>query len=602
MEDRHCVALAVLVAVGALLARSVPAAGAGRPALGATIVACLLAAVRSRPLLLCAAALLLAGVLGARSWAGVEPPPPTRWAGTATLATDPIASGGAVRAQLRLAGGRHVDALAFGAAGGCLRPRLTGERVEATGTLDAPARGSRARLAARHVSARLSVATCRPAGAGPPWIRAANTLRRTLARGATALPEDRRALWAGLVVGDDRDEPADLTADFQTAGLTHLLAVSGQNVAFALAAAGPLLRRLGLRGRFAAALGVLALFGLAVRWEPSVLRATAMAALALLAGVLGVEASPLRLVALAAAGLILVDPMLVHRLGFQLSVAAVVGMALWTRPLAARLPGPAMLRDAVAASLAAQVATAPLLLTLGGLSPVSVPANALAVPVAGPVMVWGLTAGLVAGVLGGWPAWLLHLPTRLLLAWLVAVAQGAARLPFAPVGAVAVALAAGLVWWAVQRDQRRRPSRNTLALLSVVVLVVPSVRLAATGPGPLTDDRSAYGLRLWRDEGVTVAALDGGDPARVLSALRARQVGRIDLVVATRTGPRVLAPLAAILERHDVVTLAGPSRLDVAGLRPFPEGVSLVVEPYTVTSGPNGTIEVVRRQSTTSAR
>ncbi len=600
MEDRHCVALAVLVSIGALLARSVPAAAAGRPALAATVVACVLAAVRSRPLLACVAALLLAAVLGARSWAGVEPPSPTRWAGTATVVTDPVAGGGAVRAQLRLAGGRHVDALAFGKAGGCLRPRLAGERIEATGALDAPAPGSQARLAARHVSARLSLATCRPAGAGPPWIRAANTLRRTLARGATALPEDRRALWAGLVVGDDRDEPADLTADFQTAGLTHLLAVSGQNVAFALAAAGPLLRRLGLRWRFAAALAVLALFGLAVRWEPSVLRATAMAALALLAGVLGVEASPLRLVALAVAGLVLVDPMLVHRLGFQLSVAAVVGMALWAHPLAARLPGPAVLRDALAASLAAQVATAPLLLTLGALSPVSVPANALAVPAAGPVMVWGLTAGLVAGVLGGWAAWLLHLPSRLLLAWLVGVAQGAARLPFAPVGAVAVALAAGLVWWAV-RGQGRRPRRRTLALAAVVVMVVPSVRLATTGPGPLTDDRSAYGLRLWRDRGVTVAVLDGGDPARVLSALRARQVGRIDLMVATRTGPRVLAPLAAVLDRHDVVTLAGPARLDVAGLRPFPEGSSLIVEPYTVTSGPRGTIEVERRRSTTSA-
>lgn len=593
--------LAVLVAAGALLARSVPAAAAGWPALVLAAVACAVAAATSRPLLLGVAGLLLAAVLGARSWAGVEPPPTTRWAGTATVATDPVAGGGAVRAQLRLAGGRHVDALAFGAAGGCLRPRLAGEGVEVKGTLDAPARGSRARLAARHVSARLSVAACRPAGAGPPWIRVANSLRRTLAQGSTALPEDRRALWAGLVVGDDRDEPADLTSDFQTAGLTHLLAVSGQNVAFALAAAGPLLRRLGLRARFTAALGVLALFGLAVRWEPSVLRATAMAALALLAGVLGVEASALRLVSLAVAGLVLVDPMLVHRLGFQLSVAAVVGMALWARPLAARLPGPAMLRDAVAATLAAQAATAPLLLTLGGLSPVSVPANALAVPAAGPVMVWGLTAGLLAGVLGGWAAWLLHLPSRLLLAWLVAVAQVAARLPFAPVGAVIVALAAGLVWWAVRRDQRRRPTRRTLAVVAAVVLVAPSVRLAATGPGPLSDDRSAYGLRLWRAGGVTVVALDGGDPARVLSALRARQVGRIDFVVATRTGPRVLAPLAAVLDRHDVVALAGPARLDVAGLRPFPPGASLLVGPFTVTSGPNGAVEVVRRQSTTSA-
>ena len=588
--------LAVLVATGALVARSVPEAGARWPALVLAVGACVAAAAASRPLALGVAGLLLAAVLGARSWAGVEPPPPTRWAGTATVITDPVRGGGAVRAQLRLAGGRHVDALAFGAAGSCLRPRLAGEQVEATGTLDAPARGSRARLAARHVSARMSVATCRPVGDGPPWMRAANALRRTLARGATTLPEDRRALWAGLVVGDDRDEPADLTSDFQTAGLTHLLAVSGQNVAFALAAAGPLLRRLGLRSRFAAALVVLGLFGLAVRFEPSVLRATAMAALALLAGVLGVEASAIRLVALAAAGLVLIDPMLVHRLGFRLSVAAVVGLALWARPLAARLPGPAVLRDAVAATLAAQVATAPILLTLGGLSPVSVPANALAVPAAGPIMVWGLTGGLAAGVLGGPAAWVLHLPSRLLLAWLVSVSQVAARLPFAPVGAATVGLAAGLVWWAVRREQRRRPSRRTLVVAAIIVLLVPSARLAASGPGPLSDDRTASGLRLWRSGGVTVAALDGGDPARVLTALRHRQVGRIDLVVATRTGPRVLAPLAAVLDRHDVVTLAGPARLDVAGLRPFPTGSSILIGPYAVTSGPSSAVEVVRRR------
>jgi len=594
LEDRHCVLLAALVAAGALSARSVPPVGASWLALIAAVAACALAAVLSRPLVLGGAGVLLAAVLGARSWAGVEPPPPSSWAGVATLATDPAAGGGAVRAQLRLAGGRHVDALAFGAAGGCLRPRLAGERVEATGRLVAPAKGSRERLAARHVSARLTVATCRPAGAGPPWIRAANSLRRTLARGATTLPEDRRGLWAGLVVGDDRDEPPEVEADFQSAGLTHLLAVSGQNVAFALAAAGPLLRRFGLRGRFAAALIVLGLFGMAVRWEPSVLRATAMAALALLTGVLGVEASAIRLVSLAVAGLILIDPMLVHRLGFRLSVAAVIGLALWARPLAARLPGPAVLRDAVAATLAAQAATAPLLLTLGGLAPASVPANALAVPAAGIVMVWGLTGGLAAGILGGWAAWLLHLPSRLLLAWLVGVSGIAARLPLAPVGAVPLLVAAGLVWWAVRREEVRGPSRRALGIAAAVVLLVPSVAAAATGPADLAEDRSALGLRLWRARGSTVVALEGGDPARVLSTLRARRVSRIDLVVATRTGPRVLAPLAAILDRHDVVTLLGPARLDVAGLRPFPVGTTVRTGPFTVTSGPAGTVEVRR--------
>ena len=591
MEDRHCVLLAVLVAIGALAGRAQPGAGKAMVLAGA-LAGCALAAALSRPLLLCVAALLLAAALGARCWAGVEPPAgTTSWDGRATVVTDPERGGGAVRSQLRLAGGRHVDALAFGAAGACLRPLLAGEEVEVAGALGPPAAGSRLRLAARHVSARFTVAECRPVGRGPVWMRTANGLRRTLARGATVLPEDRRGLWAGLVVGDDRDQPAAVEADFSAAGLTHLLAVSGQNVAFALAAAGPVLRRFALRGRLVAALVVLALFGTAVRWEPSVLRATAMAALALLAGALGVEASPLRLVSLAAAGLVLVDPMLVHRLGFRLSVAAVVGLALWARPLAARLPGPRMLREALAATLAAQAATAPVLLTLGGLPPASIPANVLAVPAAGPIMVWGLTGGLVAGLVGGRVAWLLHLPSRLLLDWLVAVADGAARLPLAPVGAVPIALAAGLMWLAV----RSAPGRRALAAASAAaVLVLPSLAVAAAGPRDVAAAQPAHGLRLWRAEGTTVAVLDGGDPARVLGGLRASGVDRIDVLVAAGTGPRVLAPLAAVLDRHDVRTLAGPPRLDVAGLHPVPPGTTIRAGPFTVVLGRGGAVAVSR--------
>ena len=63
--------------------------------------------------------------------------------------------------------------------------------------------------------------------------------------------------------------------DLSDSQLTHLLAVSGQNVAFTLALAGPVLRRLRIWPRLGATLVVLALFGLATRFEPSVLRAAA---------------------------------------------------------------------------------------------------------------------------------------------------------------------------------------------------------------------------------------------------------------------------------------------------------------------------------------
>ena len=81
-------------------------------------------------------------------------------------------------------------------------------------------------------------------------------------------------------------------------------------------------------------------------------------------------------------------------------------------------------------TLAAQLGVAPVLLaTFGPLPVASLPANLLAVPAAGVVMIWGLTGGMVAGLTGGVAAELLHLPTRLMLGWLAEVAARASTLP-----------------------------------------------------------------------------------------------------------------------------------------------------------------------------
>ena len=89
------------------------------------------------------------------------------------------------------------------------------------------------------------------------------------------------------MLGDTRAIPGELVDDFRASGLSHLLAVSGANVAFALAVAEPVLRRRSLATRFAGGLAVLAVFGTMTRWEPSVLRACVMAGLVMLARWLG---------------------------------------------------------------------------------------------------------------------------------------------------------------------------------------------------------------------------------------------------------------------------------------------------------------------------
>jgi competence protein ComEC len=235
--------------------------------------------------------------------------------------------------------------------------------------------------------------------------------------------------------------------------------LSGENVAFVLALVAPLLRRLGLGGRMVLALAVLVCFGTMTRWEPSVLRAIAMAVVALLAGYLGRPTAGLRLLALAVIALVLVDPFLVHQVGFLLSCGASLGIALFARPFAARLHGPEWMREVLAVTGAAQLGVAPVLIPVFGSVPlVALPANLVAVPLAAPLTMWGIVAGVVGGVtrpLSPALPRLLELPTVGLLHALVAIADLASRVPVEIDGRAAWALIAVAALAAAAHRARR---------------------------------------------------------------------------------------------------------------------------------------------------
>src|SRR4029079_8524051 len=128
---------------------------------------------------------------------------------------------------------------------------------------------------------------------------------------------------------------------------------SGENLAFVLALVSPVLRRLAMAGRLVAIAGVLVFFGVLTRWEPSVLRAVALVAVSTLAWAAGRPASRLRLLALAVVALLVIDPLLIHSVGFLLSVGACTGIALLAGPIGDALPGPRRSARALAATSAA---------------------------------------------------------------------------------------------------------------------------------------------------------------------------------------------------------------------------------------------------------
>jgi competence protein ComEC len=567
VSDRWVLVLAAATAAGASAAVSVP--------LGVAVALLALALASRRPLLVCLGAMLLASTLGHRAEAGLAGGPERDVVAEVQLVTDPRPSGRGLRAEARL-GPQRVLLQARGTVAGDLAPRLAGEHVGIAGRLTPIGRSAWTR--SRHLVAQVQVWRIESWRPGAPAFRLANGLRRTLERGAHPLTDEQRSLYTGLVVGDDRHQSPGLADDFRGAGLTHLVAVSGQNVAFVLAIAAPVSRRLRLWPRLFLALAVIGLFGLVTRFEPSVLRASAVAALSVTASTIGRPVGRLRILGLAVTALLLVDPLLVSAVGFQLSVAAAGGILVLAGPLARVLPGPALVREPLAVTVAAQLGVAPVLIaTFGPMPLAALPANLLAVPAAGAVMVWGMTAGLVAGVVGGPVAEILHVPTRALLDWLAWVARRAASLPLGELGAPGATVGgAGVVFAVAHRTRVVGRLGGCAALLVLVAAVVH-----AAAPAPLRESPDP-GLVVWRAGGSTALVLSASGatappgPTDVLELVRRSGVRRVDLVVVAdrRVEP---ATVEAVARRYGDPTVLVPPGHDAHAAIRVPRGGTRVV-------------------------
>ena len=153
-----------------------------------------------------------------------------------------------------------------------------------------------------------------------------------LARGA---PTREAALARGFVLGEDEGIDAGTTEDFRRAGLSHLLAVSGQNVALLALLAMPVLAALGLplRSRLLWVLGLIAVYVPLAGAGPSIQRAGIMGALSVLATLAGRRASRFYALAFAAAVLLVLEPGIAADVGWQLSFAAVLGILVLAAPL-----------------------------------------------------------------------------------------------------------------------------------------------------------------------------------------------------------------------------------------------------------------------------
>ncbi|MEE1650984.1 ComEC/Rec2 family competence protein [Brachybacterium sp. J144] len=420
-------------------------------------------------------------------------------------------------------------------------------------------------------------------GRGGP-VGHAQELRHRLraeAREATShLPPDEAALARGMTTGDTAGLSARSEEIMQRAGISHLVAVSGANIALVLAAVlGPLLLA-GVRRRPRIALAGLAMAGYVwiVGDEPSVQRAATMAAPLLAARFAGVRASPVAALALTIALWSVLDPVTAASIGFLLSALATAAILLAAPPLGRALVAMSGERIGettalvLAVPLVAQFACTPLLILLSPeVSVWAVPVNMIVGPLVGPSTVIGLVALVLGTVLPGVAAVLFTVAAGgahlVLLVARTADALPGSRISV-PEGTAGVLLAiAAILGLALAIAGRRRRLVRWASAAVLVALLAPTVGRVAL-PGRSSPEWIVAACAVGQGDAVLLRSI--GPPARAVTVL-------ID------TGPEP-EPLRECLDRLgvqriDLLVLSHP-HADHTGGRAALSGARLPAEQW----------------------
>lgn len=459
---------------------------------------------------------------------------------------------------------------------------------------------------------RADAMTVRPAPASPG--RALEGLRRSAGAALAAiLPEPEAGLAAGILIGLRDLVDRDLAAAFTTAGVSHVVAISGWNIAIVAAAVGAFAGKLGRRRRSVVTVVAIVAYVVFAGASASVVRAGLMAGVVLLARESGRAGQAATALGWTVALLLLVDPELVRDAGFQLSALATAGLIAWATPLSGVLDRtgrghlPSWLTENLGVSLAAQAATLPLILaSFGRLSIVAPAVNLVVVPLVAPAMVAGLLAlGAGALVMAGAP-WvvgaILAAPGWVLLRVIVAIVQAAASLPFASVALVPpmdvlTAVVAGVLIMGVHRrmgrshqgrgaagpttptppaparDRGPRPAARrratarltagrwtrTAALVLAVAILMTGAVVAARPAGvariTVLDVGQGDAILIEGSRGGRLLIDGGPDPTRLLVALDRRLPPwdrRLDAIVLSHPHEDHVAGLARLLDRYRV--------------------------------------------------
>jgi competence protein ComEC len=373
-------------------------------------------------------------------------------------------------------------------------------------------------------------------------IRAA--IAGSLAPGVTG---ERRAVIEGVVLGEDEGLDLSLRNSFRASGLYHLLAVSGQNVAYVVAGVLGLAWLLGVSRRIGELGALVAVFGylMAVGWQPSVVRAGVAGALASLAWLSGRPRDRWYFLLIGAAVLLAWNPYSLLEPGFQLSFGAVAAIFVLVPRLESWLEGypiPRGLVTVISVSVACGSVTAPILMLHFQAAPLfTVASNAVAGPVVAPLLGLALISTALGPVLPE-AAWALSWVNGWLAAYLAGCARFFGSLPHAQLTSwrsLAALAALALFCFVLSRLPPPR-GRRAAVLIAVLAVLLVGWRLRPEHYPPPPDGLRIVMLDVGQGDGILLQTragsvlVDEGPPeADVAAQLKRLGVRRLAAMVVT---------------------------------------------------------------------
>jgi len=438
---------------------------------------------------------------------------------------------------------------------------------------------------------------------GPASIVAG--LRGALLAGLNGIvPEPEAALGAGILLGVRASIAPEINDAFATAGLTHVVAISGWNIAIVAALVAGMARPLEKRpgGRWTGAVVAVATvagYVILTGASPSVVRAALMAGAMLVARLGGSRAHASSALALAALLMLLVAPPVLWDVGFQLSLLATGGLIWFGAPVEHRLRAlPAWIREPVALTLAAQLTTLPVILAnFERLSLVAPIANVVVVPFVPVAMLFSAIASVAGSldtlvhlpIVGDTVVWLTGGAAWLVLRVIVWLGTTVASVPYAAIDAslpapfaVAWLPLLGLAGWALRSPpdpsavEERSPDEATasairvlahrvlrpLPMLTALVAILAVVTVASRPDGRLhvtvLDIGQGDAILVEAPSGATMLIDGGPDPELTLRRIGANRpwfARQLNVVVLSHPHQDHVAGLVDVLGRFRVGVL-----------------------------------------------